>query len=688
MQLRSALSPKRGLHVELETLSESTIREAMKSAGSGPSKIGFSRKVERLKTNASVSTALAWSSENDGGSIGHLSIRAPGAKALRVGLHFDLLPEGTELRFHDESLSQIETVTAAEIKTVLDLNAASGDLSPEASVYWSPVIQGETIGLEISLPKGKSPQDIQFRVEGLSHLTLNPALGEKAGSNAIGISDSCNVDSRCYANWSQTSNAVAHISFVYKGSSYLCTGTLLNNAAGDNIPYFLTANHCISTQTTASTLNSYWFYYSTSCNSGSLNPSMSILSQGATLLYAASTTDASFLKLNGTPPAGVTFAGWTNASPPIGALAAGIHNPQGDLQKMNFGVTSESDTCQASAGSGDSFTCSPSNEVNATFVNVLMNTGTTEPGSSGSGIFLESNQFLFGQLYGGTASCSKPSGSNMYGLFSKTYQNGQLAQWLGSAKQSQTINLTLPQTLTVSGVINLNATASSGLPVTLTSSSPSICSITNGTTLTGLAPGTCQVLGTQAGNATYASATASKSLTVTALDPAARNPQSVTLTLPPGIIWGDSAAFTAQASSGLEVTTLSKTPTICEIQNLNIIGLYPGVCTLAASQAGDLSYSPASTESSTQIRPPTYPKPTTKVSVTVKGSGTVRSTPVGISCGVYCSINFSRGREVKLEALASEGKSFYQWQGACTGKLPTCSLTPKGKNQTVTAMFR
>ena len=51
----------------------------------------------------------------------------------------------------------------------------------------------------------------------------------------------------------------------------------------------------------------------------------------------------------------------------------------------------------------------------------------------------------------------------------------------------------------------VSATASSGLPVTFMSTTPSVCTTSgvNGTTVNLLSPGTCTINATQAGNATY-----------------------------------------------------------------------------------------------------------------------------------------------------------------------------------------
>jgi hypothetical protein len=62
-----------------------------------------------------------------------------------------------------------------------------------------------------------------------------------------------------------------------------------------------------------------------------------------------------------------------------------------------------------------------------------------------------------------------------------------------------------PSTLTVGGTTTASATATSGLPVTFTSTTPAICTVsgTNGSTVTGVATGTCTIAANQAGNSSY-----------------------------------------------------------------------------------------------------------------------------------------------------------------------------------------
>jgi Divergent InlB B-repeat domain len=75
--------------------------------------------------------------------------------------------------------------------------------------------------------------------------------------------------------------------------------------------------------------------------------------------------------------------------------------------------------------------------------------------------------------------------------------------------------------------------------------------------------------------------------------------------------------------------------------------------------------------------------PTLTVSVT--GSGTVTSSPPGISCPSTCSASFASGTQVTLTATPASGWKFNGWSGACGGT-GTCSVTMNSA-QSVTATF-
>ncbi len=67
------------------------------------------------------------------------------------------------------------------------------------------------------------------------------------------------------------------------------------------------------------------------------------------------------------------------------------------------------------------------------------------------------------------------------------------------------------------------------------------------------------------------------------------------------------------------------------------------------------------------------------------GSGTITSSPAGISCGSDCSESYASGAAVTLTATAAAGSSFTGWSGACTGSA-TCTVTMNAA-KSVTATF-
>ena len=99
------------------------------------------------------------------------------------------------------------------------------------------------------------------------------------------------------------------------------------------------------------------------------------------------------------------------------------------------------------------------------------------------------------------------------------YDAGSNQKTVNITKKLQTITfpaVSSPQQLP--GPVSVSATASSGLTVTFTASPSSVCTAggTNGATISLVSTGSCTVTATQAGNATYASATGARSFTINA----------------------------------------------------------------------------------------------------------------------------------------------------------------------------
>ncbi len=157
------------------------------------------------------------------------------------------------------------------------------------------------------------------------------------------------------------------------------------------------------------------------------------------------------------------------------------------------------------------------------------------------------------------------------------------------AKASQTITFGMPANTTVFGTpVSLSATASSGLAVTFSSLTTSICRV-SGNLASGLTGGTCTIRASQAGNANYAAAAnVSQSLTV------AKASQSITFDPIANVtIFDGLFDVNAVASSSLPVSIVSTTATICTISGITVTIAAVGTCTLRASQAGDSMYSAA-----------------------------------------------------------------------------------------------
>jgi PASTA domain-containing protein/List-Bact-rpt repeat protein len=68
------------------------------------------------------------------------------------------------------------------------------------------------------------------------------------------------------------------------------------------------------------------------------------------------------------------------------------------------------------------------------------------------------------------------------------------------------------------------------------------------------------------------------------------------------------------------------------------------------------------------------------------GTGTVTSSPSGISCGSTCEHVFTHGTAVTLTAAASASSRFAGWSGACSGT-GSCTLTMSAA-RSVTATFK
>lgn len=408
----------------------------------GPHRIGYDRPLPALDTPARLSSESLWYPTAANGRAFAFEITSPGAVALRLGLRIEHLPELTTLRFAGAD-GNVREVAGASVSALIAKNHAAGERGLDAQTYWSPVLDGDTAIVEIELPVDADASRMRLSIPRVSHLFESP-LSE--GDIRAEASGACNIDVQCSAGvWETVSRATARMVFSKSNGTFLCTGTLLNDTDPNTfIPYFLSADHCISTQSAASSLQTYWFYRSTACNSGVASV-FQVRSGGASLLHTLPKADSSFMLLNEVPPAGVAFAGWQASAPGTGAAMTSVHHPRGDLQKISSGSLYGYYACTPVTDA--TFQCASSSVSAADHFAVAWSAGVTEPGSSGSGAFINGG-YLVGQLHGSNTSCSDPSGLSFYGRFDLPY-NQALYQWLSHSGSG---NRTLSVTRSGSGV--------------------------------------------------------------------------------------------------------------------------------------------------------------------------------------------------------------------------------------------
>ena len=429
---RSVTAAPKAARVSLGELSMAKVE--MLAPGT-PRLVGQARDVQATKSAAAMQSLWQWKNTAVGGKVAAISFNAEGAYGLRLGVLVKQLPGSATVRVYTQSApDKVFQISGQAILQLIERNQAAGDQSDAARTWWTPDTGEGEATLEVELPPGVAASALDIAVPQLSHIFENLSLPtaqeyqEQVEAAKINESDPCNLDANCYSENAQERNAVARMLFTKDGGSYLCTGTLMNDTQNSFKPYFLTANHCISTQTVASSLETRWFYRSPSCNSGTLQSSTVRKTGGAQLLYASGTTDTAFMLLNDTPPGGALFAGWSANTVAAGTSVVGLHHPSGDLLKISFGAVNSQANCQPTTGSG--FQCSG---TSGNYYRVSWSQGTTEGGSSGSALF--QGGYVVGTLYGGSATCTNRSAYDYYGRFDVAY-NAAIKAWLNPASTS------------------------------------------------------------------------------------------------------------------------------------------------------------------------------------------------------------------------------------------------------------
>jgi len=336
------------------------------------------------------------------GSLWSVEIVSPGAQGLRLLLSNVDVTEGAELWIYSPQSPQ-----AAE-----GPHDGSGPLA--TGEFWTKIFAGERVCVEYFVPEDVGDEGF-FLIEQLAYIyrTLEPPVPTDGGDDPP--RGSCLLDVMCYTAWHPLHNATARFYFQEGGDTYLCSGTLLNTEAGDETPYFMTAQHCAASDTVAATMVAYWFYQTQYCDGP--NAAYQQSSYGD-VLWSSGAFDMSLVMLKGPLPTGLSWAGWDTDDVATGEDLAGISHPNGYRKKISFGD-------KIMHPWGDPYH----------YFGVSWTSGTIMGGSSGSGLYRVSNN-----AYIGVAShsempqdCTNPDGPSGYGKFKNMYSS--IASYLAAGSE-------------------------------------------------------------------------------------------------------------------------------------------------------------------------------------------------------------------------------------------------------------
>jgi|GEM_PF-1570122 len=256
----------------------------------------------------------------DGGLTWAISVSSPGAQAIRVRFKNFSLPPGSELYFYNVN-------GAAHGPYVAKGRKGNGD-------FWTRSISSDTGVIQLRVPGDVDRRTISFAISELAH--ISGRVSDDEPTDAARMHDtwpcagnvSCLVDANCVNGTpaDPAKDAVAKMEWISGPSVFTCSGGLLaDTVATSQIPYFLTANHCLNSS--IANLETWFDYTTSACNgdcphnlfTGGAPPSDTI---GLTVLRSGTAGDYTLGTLDQAPPAGAVFLGWN--STPI-AFSNGAH---------------------------------------------------------------------------------------------------------------------------------------------------------------------------------------------------------------------------------------------------------------------------------------------------------------------------------------------------------------------------
>lgn len=350
-----------------------------------------------------------WDVLSDGSRIWRLNIKSQDALSIYMIFNNFYLPEGAKLFVYNPSKSTI-------------FGAFTSMNNREDRKFAVAPFPDKELILEYYEPKAVAGEGV-LEISKLIH-GYKDILGYTTASIE---SLPCEININCPigAPWLEQKRSVTRITFVQGGSSYLCSGAMINNTTGNRTQYFLTAEHCAPDDHASMV---FYFNYEASSCSGTTGPTNQTVS-GAQLKASNYDTDFRLVLIQSPIPGSynIFYSGWDRSgTQPTNETS--IHHPGGDIKKISV------DYNPAVSASASGFSGPP--RLTNGFWRVIWDQGMTEGGSSGSPMY-DQNKRIIGQNLGGVAAdCANPQTVLKYfGKFSDSWSHGgnstnQLKDWL------------------------------------------------------------------------------------------------------------------------------------------------------------------------------------------------------------------------------------------------------------------